>query len=290
MAEKYDAAMNVRMSPELSESVSARAEQAGMSRAEYIRLVLSLPIIIGPCGPKASRRAAKSRREQDFLFDIEAAFGSDTGSIADENEALSASELPDNSSKIPLHSPDNSPESEPVITSYTPSDGVAEALAKLDYCVHAGIVPQFQPRKSGRPRSDETPDRYAVDTLKIIYLTQDEIHELRVALNRWGTNYNQATHALNAIAKALREGIIEDDYLTQEFQERLGDIDALLLDSLKGLADISQKLAKLGVKGLLLEAANSKAMLHDDTRRTDSATDQDAAMSPQADDIAAFEH
>lgn len=269
MAEKYDTAMNVRMSPELSESVSARAEQAGMSRAEYIRLVLSLPIIIDPCGPKATRRAAKSRREQDFLFDIEAAFGPDMGSIADEKEAVSASELPDNSSK----KPSNSPESETVITTYTPSDGVAEALAKLDYCVHAGIVPQFQPRKSGRPRSDVTPDRYAVDTLKIIYLTQDEIHELRVALNRWGTNYNQATHALNTIAKALRDGIIEDDDLTQELKERLGDTEALLFDSLNGLADISKKLAKLGVKGLLLENARSNGASHEDMIPTDSTAD-----------------
>lgn len=245
MADKYDTAMNVRMTPELSESVSARAKQAGMSRAEYIRLVLSLPIIIDPCGPKASHRVEKFSRGHDFLFDFDEAFGPDSDSDAEDFEAANASNSSDFNDRSTLLTRDNSTDSKSVITSYKPSEGVAEALAKLDYCVHAGIVPQFQPRDAGRPRTNESPDRYAIETIKTVYITDDEVRDLKIAINRWGTNLNQSTHSLNAIAKVLREQNIGDDDLYQYLIAGINNIDALLNVTIEGVSELIQMMTKL---------------------------------------------
>lgn len=245
MAEIYNATMNVRMSSELSESVAARAERAGMSRAEYIRLVLSLPIIIDPCGPKASRRAAKSKREQDFLSDIEEAFGPDSESSAVENEVSNASKSFGFSANSPSLTPGNASDSETVITTYTPSEGVAEALAKLSYCVHAGIVPQFQPRNSGRPKANESPDRYAIEPIKMVYITDDEVRDMTIAINRWGTNLNQSTHALNTIAKVLREQNMDDDELYQYLIAGFSSVDDLLNVTIEGVSELIQVMMKL---------------------------------------------
>lgn len=248
MASKLNADLKVRMSPELYESVKARAEKVGMSRVEYIRLILSLPIVVDAYGPRLRRQAQKSKREHNKQFDS----ADDLAFDAPLNEGKIASQNSLNSSEFhPGSAPDFSeyqPDSVPLVATYTPSDGVATALAKLDYIVHTDVTPQSRPRNFGRPKSDESADRYAINTLEVCLLTEDQVRKLSVAIDRWGTNYNQATHALNFISKAIRDGIIEDEELTQLMEAELNDIEALLLESLNGLVDISDKLSKLGVK------------------------------------------
>ncbi|MBM6756941.1 hypothetical protein H6A18_10565 [Collinsella tanakaei] len=259
MASKLNADLKVRMSTELYESVKARAEKVGMSRVEFIRLILSLPIVVDVCGPRLRKQAHKSKSAHnkqfgftdDFAFDSalnEAEFGS-------QNNLNPTDYHPDSDTDFSEYRP----EAVPLVVTYTPSDGVATALAKLDYIVHTDVTPQSRPRNFGRPKSDESADRYAINTLEVCLLTEDQVRKLSVAIDRWGTNYNQATHALNFISKAIRDGIIEDEELTQLMEAELNDIEALLLESLNGLVDISDKLSKLGVKTMfsMRHAGNS---------------------------------
>lgn len=244
MAEKLESSLVVRMSPELNASLMVRAEQAGLSRSEFARLILSLPIIVDPCGPKAVRRAEKYRREQDFLSDVDEAFGSDLDSDSDGIEISKALSPSDFKGEAVLDSPQNQPRSGSVIARYTPSEGVAEALAKLDYCVHSDVVPQFHPRKSGRPRAEERPDRYAIEPIKIIYITDDEARALTIAIDRWGTNLNQSTRALNTIAKYIREQNIDDE-LHQYILAGINNVDELLNVTIEGLSELIQMVTEL---------------------------------------------
>ena len=286
MASKLNADLKVRMSAELYESVKARAEKVGMSRVEFIRLILSLPIVVDVCGPRLRKQARKSKREHDKQFDFADDFAFDSAlNEADfgfKNNFIPPEFHPDSDPDFSEYQP----ESVPLIAAYTPSDGVATALAKLDYIVHTDVTPQSRPRNIGRPKSDESADRYAINTLEVCYLSQDDIHDLTVALNRWGTNYNQATHAFNYIAKAIRDGLIDDEVLKQQIQAQLGDIEELLFDSLKGLVDLSQKLSKLGVKSLLIADSKTARGTKDDTNHPDSKSDngEETPLSPDSED------
>lgn len=275
MASKLNADLKVRMSPELYESVKARAEKVGMSRVEFIRLILSLPIVVDIQGPRLRRQAHKSQRKHDKQFGFTDEFAFDLP--LNEDEVGSQNNL--TSSDFQLDSDSDfseyRPESVPLVATYTPSDGVATALAKLDYIARTDVTPQSRPRNIGRPKSDESADRYAINTLKICYLSQNDVHDLTVALNRWGTNYNQATHAFNFIAKAIRDGLIEDEVLKQQFQAQLGDIEGLLFDSLKGLADISQRLKKFGVRSLLIADSKDENMPSSDMNSLDVSSEHD---------------
>lgn len=275
MANKLNADLKVRMSPELYESVKARAEKVGMSRVEFIRLILSLPIVVDIQGPRLRRQVHKTKQEHDKQFDLTDDFAFD--SPLNEDEIVSQNSL-DSLDFRSDSDPDFSeyrPESVPLVATYTPSDGVATALAKLDYIARTDVTPQSRPRNIGRPKSDESADRYAINTLKICYLSQDDVHDLTVALNRWGTNYNQATHAFNFIAKAIRDGLIEDEVLKQQIQAQLGDIEGLLFDSLKGLADISQRLKKFGVRSLLIAGSKDENMPSSDMNSLDVSSEHD---------------
>lgn len=275
MASKLNADLKVRMSPELYESVKARAEKVGMSRVEFIRLILSLPIVVDIQGPRLRRQVHKSQRKHDKQFDLTDDFALDLplneDEIGSQNNLTSFDFQLDTDSDFSEYRP----ESVPLVATYTPSDGVATALAKLDYIARTDVTPQSRPRNIGRPKSDESADRYAINTLKICYLSQDDVHDLTVALNRWGTNYNQATHAFNFIAKAIRDGLIEDEVLKQQIQAQLGDIEGLLFDSLKGLADISQRLKKFGVRSLLIADSKDENMPSSDMNSLDVSAEHD---------------
>lgn len=245
MASKLTSELKVRMSDELYESVKARAERLGMSRVEYIRLVLSLPIVMDIGGPKAARRATKFKREQNFLSGSDEARDSGLASDVSDGNVSTGSKGPEStvdSVPKPIDSPSKSGT---VVTAYTPSEGVAEALAKLEYCVHAGFVPQFQPRNLGRPAADENADRYAIEPIKFIYITDDEARDLTIAIGRWGTNLNQSTRALNTIAKVVCEQNIEDDELNQYILASINDVDELLNATIEGVSEIIQMMSQL---------------------------------------------
>lgn len=289
MASKLNADLKVRMSPELYESVKARAEKVGMSRVEFIRLILSLPIVVDVQGPRLRRQDHKSKREHDKEFGFADDFAFDSLLNEDEIDSQNSLTSPDFQLDSDPDFAEYQPDSVPLVATYTPSDGVASALARLDYIVHSGVTPQSRPRNLGRPRAEEGADRYALNTLKICYVSQDDIHDLTVALNRWGTNYNQATHAFNYIAKAIRDGLIEDEVLKQQIQAQLGDIEGLLLDSLKGLADISQRLKKFGVRSLLIADSKDENMPSGDTNPLDVSPDHESETEFSSDSEDSFE-
>lgn len=140
----YSKQFVIRVSDETAASVVTRAERAGLTRSQYVRLLLMLPV--------------------DVVSDA-AVMDSD---VAGEEETAA----------------------------FRPSESIVDGVADTEKAFRdAGLDAVLNTDKG--PFVLATKD----GCTRIAYLTEFEISNLRVAINRWGVNYNQAVHALNLIVK-----------------------------------------------------------------------------------------
>lgn len=90
---------------------------------------------------------------------------------------------------------------------------------------------------------DGDPDAgYQVDRKSVLVLTDVPVRKLCIAIDRWGTNYNQAVRALNAIVRRLEDQTIVD-------KDDARDIMYLLTVCAQG-----NEMAKEGIDGVAGEA------------------------------------
>ena len=83
---------------------------------------------------------------------------------------------------------------------------------------------------------------YQVDRKSVLVLTDVPVRKLCIAIDRWGTNYNQAVRALNAIVRRLEDQTIVD-------KDDARDIMYLLTVCAQG-----NEMAKEGIDGVACEA------------------------------------
>lgn len=99
--------------------------------------------------------------------------------------------------KLPLQLDLGDLEPGPALPKDTEVDGYRQALD--DHSDSFSVAPDGD-IEDGMYGDPYTPADRGSGLVRAVALTDKPIRDLRIALDRWGTNYNQATHALNILA------------------------------------------------------------------------------------------